>query len=58
MIAAVARKTHTLSHALCAVLALGVLANQPEMAVAQATPISAQEAHGIGVEAYLYFYPL
>ena len=59
MIAAAVRKIHTLGHALCAILAMGViLANQPEMAVAQATSISEQEAHAIGVDAYLYFYSL
>ena len=41
-----------------AIMSLGALVGQLAPAGAQATPISEQEAHAIGVDAYLYFYPL
>ena len=37
---------------------MGAIAAQPSQAGAQSAPLSEQEAHAIGVEAYLYFYPL
>jgi hypothetical protein len=43
---------------LSSLLALGAVAAQPSSAGAQSAPISEQEAHAIGVEAYLYLYPL
>lgn len=51
-----APRRHTLLHTLCAVAACGALLN-PSM-VARAQTVSEQEAHDIGVAAYLYFYSL
>ena len=41
-------------------LAVGLFACPPwtSMAMAQTTAITEQEAHAIGVDAYVYFYPL
>jgi hypothetical protein len=44
--------------ALSAALALGAVLWQPTPARAQPAPISEQEAHAIGVDAYLYLYSL
>lgn len=44
--------------ALIALVAIGTIATQPLQVEARSTPISQQEAHAIGVDAYLYFYPL
>src|SRR5215510_2001208 len=43
--------------ALAALFGAGLLSMLPTSAGAQA-PLSEQEAHAIGVDAYLYFYPL
>ena len=47
-------KSHALFNTICALAALGAGVSQSPMARAQA--ISEQEAHDIGVSAYLYFY--
>ncbi len=47
-----------LPHVVLAVLVCAVLAVGPRPAAHAADPISEEEAHSIGVAAYLYFYPL
>jgi hypothetical protein len=54
---AAARK-RGLVHSLSAVLLVAAAAGHAATASAQTAPVSEQEAHAIGVEAYLYFYPL
>jgi hypothetical protein len=58
MLAELTLRREALVCALSGVLALGAVAGQSTQAGAQATPISEQEAHAIGVNVYLYFYPL
>jgi hypothetical protein len=48
----------TMVCALLGSVALGAAVAQPHAANAQSAPISEQEAHALGVDAYLYFYPL
>ena len=43
---------------LCVTLALGVMTAHPPVVMAQVPSISEQDAHAIGVDAYLYFYSL
>jgi hypothetical protein len=57
MILASARDTSIFRCALFVILALGCVTLRPPTATAQVAPISEQEAHAIGVNAYLYFYP-
>ena len=47
-----------LVHALTAAVMAAVVAGSTPPACAQAAPVGEQEARAIGVEAYLYFYPL
>jgi hypothetical protein len=51
-------RKQAVTFALSATLAVGAMAGQSIPVGAQSAPISEQEAHAIGVEAYLYFYPL
>ena len=52
------RATNVLGYASCVALALAAMAPRATMATAQVAQISEQEAHAIGVDAYLYFYSL
>jgi hypothetical protein len=58
MLAELTLRREALVCALSGVLALGAVVGQSTLAGAQTAPISEQEAHAIGVDAYLYFYPL
>ena len=48
----------SLACVLSAALVLGAVLGRSTSAVGQAAPISEQDAHAIGVDAYLYFYSL
>jgi hypothetical protein len=58
MLPARAPRKQALVCVLSAALALGAAVGRSNWAGAQTAPISEQEAHAIGVDAYLYFYPL
>jgi hypothetical protein len=53
-----ARIIKMVRRALCVALALGVVTLRPPAVMAQTASISEQEAHAIGVDAYLYLYSL
>jgi hypothetical protein len=53
-----ALRQQSIACALFGFLAIAAVAAQPSSAGAQSAPIDAQEARAIGVDAYLYFYPL
>jgi len=53
-----APRKQALTCALSAALAVGAVVGPSTWAGAQTTQISEQEAHAIGVDAYVYFYPL
>ena len=58
MIATSAHTKNVFGYACCAVLALGAMTARPPAVTAQVAQIGEQEAHAIGVDAYLYFYSL